>query len=97
MSLGYDSAMQSSSVQSHVFAQYSGAFGAIITVAVWLLSLKPIGIVPNLFGYTPAWMFGLLLLAVISGLLAAFRSRIWWLSVVASALSAVVMLIQNNS
>jgi hypothetical protein len=75
----------------------AGSLSAIATVVVWLFSLPRFRIVPDVFGYTPAWMFVLLLAAVVIGVFASIGRRIWWFAVLAAAFSLVLMLTQNNS
>jgi hypothetical protein len=74
----------------------AGCVSAAATASVWLLSLPQAHVLPDLFGYAPGWMFALLLVAMLAGIIASFHKRIWWVAVASAALSAVLFVMENN-
>ena len=96
-SLHYDSILSYGFSQHRSIDLTVGCFSGVLTVSVWLLSLPHLHIVPHVFGYTPPWMFAILLASAVLGLIASIHRRIWWVAVIGAVLSAALMLALNNS
>jgi hypothetical protein len=67
-----------------------------LTLAVWILSLPKLGIVTDLLGYTPRWMFAMLLAGCLAGVIASLRDRGWWLAVAVGGFTMLLMVWFNN-
>ncbi|MGZ4833934.1 MAG: hypothetical protein ACXVZQ_13475 [Terriglobales bacterium] len=68
----------------------------LLLASAWILSLPRFGFVHDVFGYTPPWMFAVLLAAAAVGTLASVKKAIWWIAVALSCFSFCLMLAFNN-
>ena len=74
-----------------------GCLSLLLLTPVWVMSLPRFGIVHDVFGYTPIWMFAPLLAGTIVGTVASAKRATWWTAVALNCLSFYLMLAFNNT
>jgi len=73
-----------------------GCLSLSLTLLVWILSIPRLGLVTDVLGYTPPWMFAMLVAGCIAGIIAISQDRGWWIAVAVGGFTALVMLFVNN-